>query len=106
VASSLPPELTPLVGARSVYQRKHALSNVPHGPKFGVDFTEDMVTISDEQKCARDSFMMEPVSFATPMYAYYRCGKPLVLLRVIAKVEWHPGELYPRLGRKRRRLLQ
>jgi hypothetical protein len=35
--------------ARSVYQKKHALSKLPHGPKFGVDFTEDMVTISDEQ---------------------------------------------------------
>ena len=60
--------------------KEYAPSNLPHGPKFGVDFTEDMVTISDEQNARANDFMMEPVSFASPTYAYYRCGKPLVLL--------------------------
>jgi hypothetical protein len=65
VASPLPPELNWLLRARrlrcssmigdcqsdspSVYQTKQALSTLSYGPKCGLNFTEDMVIISNEQ---------------------------------------------------------
>src|SRR6516165_6586168 len=55
---------------------------------------------SAERRRARYGFGREPDAWRTrdECQLHYQAGSSTRARRVVAKVEWHPGELYPRVG--------